>query len=426
MNVAGALLLLLIVVIAGALLWLWYGATISRHIPTSPQSVVGGLKIEAASFIDSTLVIYVRNLGDVPTVVDRVYIRLGGNTVAVYSVGTFTLTVWGGDVWDLSSALPKLVKSGLILYDDFDTLNRDLWIDVSSDEAVNTWLGVEDSYLKIEVSSKAQRRWATYGLFTTRTIDIPKNYVVEVELWKQGDATRYYAVCLYLMSTNKSTNPYYNTPWFAIKLYPRRGVTYAQVVYREERTRFRNLYSWYSGYPHAHIVAMVRNGYVETVLLWDGDRYGDPTRVVTDLDFQAISGDLYIALTVDTTETRVCSGWIGYVKIYRDTAFTLEGLQPGKTYVLRGSSGSCKITPQSTKMVIDPLDPPSGCEWLRDEFYRHGYPIELEIESDVFRVIKPRSVKPIGLKIELPPGVYSVEVVSREGISAMASITIAR
>jgi len=308
MNTVGALLLLLIVVVMGALLWFWYGATVSHTLPTPPQSLARGLKVEAISFTDSKLVIYVRNLGDTPTAIDKVYIRLGGNTIAVHSVGVYTLTVWGGDVWDLSTALPQLVKSGLILYDDFDTLNRDLWIDVSSDEAVNTWLEVEDSYLKINVSSRELYRWATYGLFTTKTISIPESYVVEVELWKQGDATRYYAVCLYLMSTNENANPYYNTPWFAIKLYPRRGVTYAQVVYRDGGTRWRDLYSWYSGYPHAHIVAVVRNGYVETVLLWDGDRYGDPTRVVTDLDFQAISGDLYIALTVDTTETDVCSG----------------------------------------------------------------------------------------------------------------------
>ena len=318
------------------------------------------------------------------------------------------------------------MRSGLILYDDFDTLNRDLWIEASH-EAAYKRLDIENSYLKIEIRKRFGVKWATYGLFTTRTIGIPENYVVEVELWKRGYARRYYAVCLYLMSTNESANPYYNTPWFAIKLYPRRGVTYAQVVYRDKdgNIYWKDLYSWFYGYPHAHIVAMVRNSYVETVLLWVGDRDGDPERI-PDLNFQAISGDLYIALTVDTTETWVSRGWIGYVKIYRDTAFTLEGLQPGKTYVLRGASGSCEITPQSTKVVVDPLDPPSGCEWLRDEFYRHGYPIKLEIESDVFRIVGPRSVKPIGLEIRLPSGVYSVEVVSREGISAMTSIAISR
>jgi len=428
MYIAQIILLLLIVIAVGVSVWLWFTGFAVQSANT-PPILRGGLKVEAVSTLNSNLYIYVRNVGYVPLTLDKVYVwDSRGNLVAVYNATTLSLLVWGGDVWNVSGTV-RLVERGLILYDDFDgnSLNTNLWEVRANEYARETRLSVGNSYLKVAVASKERGKWATYGVFTRSPISLPDSYVFEVELWKKGRAYWYYAVCLYIMSTNVNDNPYYNTPWFAAKLYPRGRSTVAQLAYRDDnQTRFRNLWFWRGNEePHVHMVVIVGRGYAARVLLWDSSRTSSPN-LDTTLSFQALWGNVYLALTVDNPTTFLDEGWFGYVKIYKNTSFTLTGLKPGAKYKLAGSKGECTITVNTTVLTVDPLNPPTGCEWLQEEYFEHGYPMKIKIDSKVFGRIEPQELKTVVLEVNLPPGTYTLKITTREGISTTTKVFIGK
>ena len=428
MHIAQVILLLLVIVVAGVGMWLWFTGFTTQSTSISPV-LSGSLKVEAVSATSSKLYIYVRNVGGVSLTLDKVYVwDSRGVLIAVYNATTLSLLVWGGDVWDVSG-LARLVERGLILYDDFDgnSLDTSLW-EKREYNATNTRLSVDNGYLQITVS-KREGNWSTYGVFTRSFVSLPDSYVFEVELWKRGRAFWYYAVCFYIMSTNTSDNPYYNTPWFAAKLYPRKkdGTVYtsAQLVYRDGgQIQFKDLWSWQGNeWPHAHMVVIVGEENTVRVLLWDHTRGGKPDLDKT-LSFPVLQGDKYLALTVDNPTTFPDEGWFGYVKVYKNTSFTLVGLKPGAEYVLAGSKGECTITASTTTLVVDPLSPPSGCEWLQEEYYEHGYPMEITLSSEEFGKVEPYELKTLTFEANLPPGAYTLQITTREGIAATATVLV--
>ena len=435
MHIAQIILLILIIVVAGVGIWLWFTEFATQSASTSP-TLGGGLKIEAVSATDSKLYIYVRNIGATPLTLDKIYIwDSKRRLVAVYNATTLNLLVWGGDVWDVSSSA-RLVERGLILYDNFDgnSLDTSLW-EEREYNANNTQLSVGNSYLQITVSSKEEYTWATYGVFTKSPISLPDSYVFEVELIKKGYANWFYAVCLYIMSTNTSNNPYHNTPWFATKLYPREEndniYTVAQLVYREENTTYwdSSLYWQGSVEPHAHMIVVVENGYPTKVLLWKDSRgkepiVNNPPRQIYGRELRAVWGNVYLALTVDNPTTYLDEGWFGYIKIYKRTDFTLTGLRPNAEYRLIGLKGKCTIKTGATILTIDPINPPPGCEWLREEYYEHGYPMNITLDSEVFGRIEPQELRTLILRVNLPAGIYTLEITTKEGISATLTTLI--
>ncbi|HIQ10972.1 MAG TPA: hypothetical protein EYH26_03245 [Pyrodictium sp.] len=438
MNVAQAILLLIIVVAVGAGIWLWstWFATQSTSVP---PTLHGGLKVEAVSASNSNLYIYLRNIGYTPLTLDKIYVwDSRGRLVAVYNASTLSLLVWGGDVWDVSSTV-HLVERGLIFYEDFDSnLNTKLWEVRANENAEKTMLSVSNGYLNVTVASKERGKWATYGVFTRSPISLPDSYVFEVELVKNGSARWHYAVCFYIMSTNKHNNPYYNIPWLAAKLYPLKGSTWAEVVYHVGgmKPQYEPIVKWW-GYveARARMIVVVKNGFVErTIVLkmyrfvgedeWHKDRIVDEKLAEKGKVIQAVKGKAYLALTVDNPTTYPDKGLFNYIKIYKSTSFTIEGLKPGEEYTLAGSKGSCTIKVDAGRLTIDPLNPPPGCEWLQEEYYEHGYPMNIKISSKLFGILEPYQLKTLVFRVDLPPGTYTIKVTTREGLSATATVFI--
>ena len=407
MHIAQIVLLILIIVVAGVGIWLWFTEFATQSASTYP-ALSGSLKIEAVSTIDSKLYIYVRNVGATTLTLDKIYIwDSKGRLVAVYNATTLNLLVWGGDIWDISG-LAHPVERGLIFYDDFNgnSLDTNLW-EEREYNANNTQLSVGNDYLQITVSSKEKYKWATYGVFTKSPISLPNSYVFEVELVKKGRAKWYYAVCFYIMSTNTSDNPYRNTPWLAAKLYPLNGSTWAEIVYRSKDGKIwpKLIVEWWGDVEaRARMIVVVENGLVERAIVlkmyrfvgedeWRKDKIVDRKLAEKGKGIQAVKGEAYLALTVDNPTTYPDKGWFNYVKIYRNTSFTLEGLKPGMKYVLAGSKGNCTIKTNTDRLTIDPLNPPSGCEWLQEEYYEHGYPMDINISSRALGIVEPHQLK---------------------------------
>lgn len=437
MQLSQVALLALIAIAASAGIWLWFTGFATQSTGSSPV-LTSGLKVEAISAKGSHLYIYVRNVGTTPLTLDNIYIwDSRGRLVATYKAVALSLSlslrVWGGDVWDVSKA--KQVEKGLIFYEDFESNRLDTrrW-EIKTYNLKEGEIRVENGYLKITASSKRQGDYATYSIFTKSPINLPDSYTLEIELWKKSDAIRNYAVNFYIMQTNMSANPRYNTPWLMI------GIASISNYFGVESEKALLMYfgggkerpsdyflGWEEGEErHAHIVVVVKEGYVVRTIAWRNDRSGAPYRAEYPPPWiPALYGNVYLALTVDTKETDLSEGWFGYVKIYKSTSFTLTGLVPGKEYVLAGSKGSCTIEAASEKLVIDPLDPPSGCEWLREEYYEHGYPMDIRISSKTFNtVLEPNQLKPLMLEVDLPPGTYTLKITTREGVSTTATVFI--
>jgi len=78
--VVATVILVLISVVAGVMLWLWVSGFTSAA--TAPQpALYERIKIEAVQVSESTVTIYVRNVGSVATTIDYVYVLDPGGTI---------------------------------------------------------------------------------------------------------------------------------------------------------------------------------------------------------------------------------------------------------------------------------------------------------------------------------------------------------
>ena len=323
--------------------------------------------------------------GDVWGIKDSsIYLKSHANPREIEIASTSgEVEVWGGDTWEVSSNSVVRTSEGLILYDDFRSFNGVVWSKRHNSYASKYSVTVSNNYLIAKVKSSQSRKWAVAGISSKNPINLPSNYVIEVEIFKYGRAYWGYAVSMYLASSSSNSNPYFNTPWFAIKLYPRGSRTYAQLVYRGTSLTYRDL-RWFSGstYPHIHVLAKVSRGKA-TVWLWAGTRSSSPVINGRSYSIPTLSGSKYVFLVTENPTTYYDEGRFGYVKIYRSTSFTIRGLQRGWWVELRVGDQVCKVMADGNELTIDSLNPPSQCRFLRDEYLRHGYPIRTGIR--VFR-----------------------------------------
>ncbi|RLE98180.1 MAG: hypothetical protein DRJ63_08100, partial [Thermoprotei archaeon] len=261
-GVLAVLILIVIVVVAGLLTYLWVIGYIPRRYERNSREII---KIEGVKIEGSVAYIYVRNLGTQEVVVSSVYLTDNNGIVKyqlslpVFKSGT---EIWGGDVWAVRYTDLKVVriKSGKITYDRFTAPNPGTW-----DDSYVDYNNAEDAVYYdpdgLKLLSRSNGGWAVRGLITTSTIiDLidPESYpvVIEVDLQKTnynvpaGDAAGSpFAACMYI-SYSKRTNPYFATPWFAAKLYYRSfpSRTEAQLVSRSASgvLQIKTLYTWYS------------------------------------------------------------------------------------------------------------------------------------------------------------------------------------
>ena len=422
-----AILLLIVSAVAASIIVYHF---VAGFVHSGSEPVFCGLLriIHAYRSSSGEISIAVMNVGECPVTLDTIYfLDSNGRVVATLKVnGSLRLSLWGGDHWILKHGRAERVESGLILYDEFNTLNADFWRKRVTSNAGYASVGTSSGYLNIYVKSESSGDWAVAGVSTRSTIQLPNTYVIETELYKYGRASWNYAVCFYITAVNSSDNPYSNTPWIAFKLYPRGSTTRLQVVYRDGGSvYYRNIYSWYgSRYPHAHVLAQISGNSVR-VWAWDSTRDTTPEVEGETYELPTLTGrNAYVFLTVDNPTTYVDNGRIGYIKVYRDLRVVLEGLKPGQAYKLVDEEGrTCTIRASSEKVVLDFMNPPKGCENLRTWLYRNGFPWKGVIVSDTFRTVAPGETYIISVHVTDASKVTMVKVCAVEGICVIAPLT---
>ena len=79
--VIATLLLILIAVAAAVLVYVWVTGYASSVTSTGTPELHEEIKIDAVSYSDTTLTVYVRNIGDTGAFVDYIYVIATNNTV---------------------------------------------------------------------------------------------------------------------------------------------------------------------------------------------------------------------------------------------------------------------------------------------------------------------------------------------------------
>ena len=356
-SVMAMLLLTIIAVAAAVILYVWITGSLHADVKSSSLSEL--IRIEGYRVDGNLLYLYVRNIGSVDVVVTRVYIvdQRGSVVVrdgpAVIKSGT---EIWGGDVWTVDSVNLKctLKSTGKVLHDTFTSRNPAVW----DDSYVNYKNYQEAIYydpdgLKLLSNKRYGAYWAVRGLITrSKIMNLHQlSIVIEVDLKKtnykidDGDAAgEPFAACLYL-SPSKRRNPYYATPWFATKLYPRDDPsrTEAQLVTkRGAQIEVNVLSTWYSApnsQPRGVFLLVFNESNKVYYYFWRGSRSGVPFNEGAWSSSGLIqvfnSGQVYVYLTIDNTvaldpgEFRKVH--VRYLQIYKGTKVKVEGLSPGWT-----------------------------------------------------------------------------------------------
>lgn len=421
-------LLLLTIAIASSVLLYYYMTGFTHVKPGASRSVFcERIRIVYAYRSSGEFNIAVMNIGDCPVSLSMLYfLDSKGNTVATVPINnSLQLSLWGGDVWNLKHGKLVKIRSGQILYDEFNTLNTGIWEERKTGNAEHVIVKTTDGYLYVNVSKSSKRR-AVAGISTRKTIQLPRTYIIETELWKYGEASLKHAVCLYITSTNSSNNPRSNTPWMSFGLYykRRRQNTKLQIVYRSSTTTSKSIYTWSGSIqPHVHVLANVSEG---AVTMWAWNAIRDETPEVEGRNFTLstiVNRSAYVFLVVENPTTNIYNGRIGYVKIYRSLTVTLKGLKPGWMYKLVDEEGNvCAIKSNSESIVLNFMNPPKGCESLQAWLYRNGFPWRGMIVSEAFRSLSLGETRIISVHVTGTYEIDTVKVCTAEGVCVTAPL----
>ena len=442
-SITAIVLLIIATVAIASLLYIWstgYLSTQTSQIGKPPTTIV----IDEGNVAGSTLTLYIRNMGSTSvTVKDFYLISTSGKVIklepAIASIKP-SEGIWGGDVWVVKPNTLELVRTvkGLIVNDKFSDPNPAVWDDAYVDYN-NAWSHIYYDPDGLKLLSISDDDWAVRGLITMSQIINLQNLpvVIEVDLQKTnynvpyGDAAGSpFAACLYL-SPNKNPNPYYATPWFAAKLYPRAypSRTEAQLVTRSARVELKTLYTWYSApntQPRGIFLLIFNETNKVYYYFWRDSRTGKPyasgSWASTGLSQVFSSGQLYVYLTIDNTVTESSRKvHVRYIQVYRGTELTVKGLQPGwVVQLIKDSEVVAEKVATGNSVTFD----------LLDIIIDKGMPIDAikvityEKEGGGW-TIEPGEVKAVKLDISnVPPGLYTVKAVAEDGSIAVYHVKI--
>ncbi len=457
-SVLAALILIIIATSAAILLYAWKVGLIGE-ITSMASADLRKIKIEGVSVNGRTLTVYVRNVGEERVAVSTGYlIYPSGNSsplsFAAYTSGT---EIWGGDVWRVNPATGavELVSSGKVIYDTFTSPNPSVWDDDYVDYN-NFWSAVyydPDGLKLLSMRKLGAVTWAVRGLITvSRMIDLSKPVVIEVDMQKTyynvpgGDAAASpFAACLYL-SPAKNRNPYYATPWFAAKLYPRPSYnpdrTEAQLVSLDPfyctYPCMETLYIWSSApntQPRGTFI-LVFNDTVKKdkvyYYFWHGGKSGSPYRSgswSSDTLGLLYGTQLYLYLTIDNKVTASSRKvHVRYLKVYTNTSIKVEGVQPGWVVRVVDSSGATlkEVEAKGDYVYVSLLK-----EIVYGNLPIEGHVVVLtynETEVDTYGglVIDPGEVRAVQFLLpeNLEEGVYTFKVVLVTGEEAYYSFRV--
>ena len=246
-----------------------------------------------------------------------------------------------------------------------------------------------------------------------------------------------FAACMY-MTSSKNTNPYFATPWFAVKLYPRAypSRTEAQLVTRDEAgiISTRVLYTWYSA-PNIEprgIFLLVLNSTSEVYYyFWSNDRASAPyargSWTSTGLT-QVLGEKVYIYLTINNTVT-VSSRkvHVRYIQVYKGSSITVENVASGWTVEVTDNGGTPLYSSiaEGTSVSFNILD-----YIIDNDMPLEGHVVVRTCNVTEFNTyggwrISPGETKAITVSISgVPSGEYRVKVVTKNGVEYQYKVMI--
>ena len=448
-----AIVMLIIAALASTLILYGWSMELSTILPKGSREYAKLVITEHVTG-SSILTLYIKNVGGSLAVIDKVYLEGPKDVFYELEIASIQGTgvegeLWGGDVWrvDASSLTLRKARDGKVLYDVFTSRDPSTWNDSYVDHN-NDWGHVYYDPDGLKLLSRSAGGWAVRGFISQGKIidlgDLP--IVVEVDLQKtyynvpDGDAAASpFAACLYL-SSSKKRNPYYATPWFAAKLYPRGSPTdrtEAQLVTRDSNriVTYKTLYTWYSS-PNSQPRGIFLLVFNETnrvyYYFWRNTRSGSPYAVGSwsspGLTQVFSSSPLYVYLTIDN-KVKVSSRkvHVRYLQVYRGTSIVVNGLKPGWTVQLYDENDQLikEVLASSNSVEID----------LLDYVVEYGMPFKgyikvvtcdmEEIRSYGGAAIAPGETKPVTLSIKgVPHGVYTLKVVAKDGALTVMPVKI--
>ena len=418
------------------------------------------IKVEGHRQKGNILYLYVRNLGSKETIITDVYVidchgKIHKATYSIASDATVS-EVWGGDVWSFDSYKLSIVlrKSGKIIYDTFTTPNTNLW-DQYYVNYNNIWSAVYFDPDGLKLLSQSAGGWAVRGIITiNKVIDLQNlPVVIEVDLqktnynipsYRYGDAAASpFAACLYLSSV-KERDPYYATPWFAVKLYPRPQAypnrTEAQLVTRDASgvIAVYTLYTWNSSpnsEPRGIFLLIFNESNKVYYYFWKDSRNVTPYKsgswTSSGLSQVFSSSPLYIYLTIDnrvTVSSRKVH--VRYLQVYKGTRITVINVSPGWTIELVDENGNIievngvKYFKVAKSNIVE-FD-------LLPYIIKYGMPLKGRIIVKTYNAteynavggwpIKPNSVKVLTIPLQnIPSGICKVKLVTKDGTEVVYS-----
>ena len=445
--VIALLMLIFITVGVSVVIYAWTTGYITSY-ETQPTGFEE-IKVEAYKVNGKLLTIYVRNIGDTSVIINSVYLISPTGTTyslspAVLSSGT---KIWGGDVWTVDAENLQVVKlsSGLILYDTFTRRNPSVWDDSYVDYN-NDWSAIYYDPDGLKLLSRSAGRWAVRGLITVEKIidlsDLP--VIIEVDLQKtnynvpEGDAAGSpFAACMYLSSTEEE-NPYFATPWFAVKLYPTAFLsrTEAQLVTRTTTNVIETeiLYTWYSApntQPRGIFLVIFNETDKVYYYFWNDERANKPSSgswTSTGLAQVFDKGEQYIYLTIDNTvRTSSRKVHVRYIQVYKDYKVTVSNVVPGWTV---------ELTDNAWNTLYSTVASGSSVTFnILNYIIENGMPLDGHIRVYTYNVtefntyggwrILPGEMKTLTVSIDnIPSGEYWVKVVTKNGVEYQYKVRI--
>ncbi len=449
-SVLAVTLLILVSIAVGVVVYVFIFNYVTREPQVSPSII----KIEAYERHGRLLKLYVSNEGDGIATIDRIYYEDGRKAIplqyATFTTASASAELWGGDTWtvDPLTLTVKRVSEGKILSDNFTIKNTTIW-DYDYINHNNAWSAIYNDNDGLKILSKSNGGWAVRGIASNNPIDLSGNTVIIVDMMKTnyhvpyGDAAGSpFAACMYLTindphSDQSYKDPYYNAPWFALKLYPTSYGTVAQLVVRDSSgtVSYQDIYTWYSGsvsQPRVRAILIFNESDKVYYYMWlyDGNTLKDfrvgsfSNAVVTQLKN---AGQAYLHLTIDnrvTTSSRKVH--VRYIRVSRSSELRINGVEPGwlvnVTDTVTGYSEV--VTATSTSVTIDLL--PFIVKNVKNDGM--GLPIKGSIKvlttgGDAGITINPHRVRE--LILALPPNtsqIFTIKITTKDG--GITSLTI--
>ena len=443
--VIALLMLIFITIGVSVVIYTWTTGYITSY-ETQPTGFEE-IKVEAYKVDGKLLTIYVRNIGDVSVIVNSIY--LISPTGVVYNLSPAVISsstkIWGGDVWTIDAENLQVVKesSGLIFNDTFTEENSSIW-DNDYVNYNNDWSAIYYDIDGLKLLSRSDDGWAVRGLISqSKIVDLTNlPIIIEVDLQKTNynvpdydAAGSPFAACMYLSSA-KNPNPYYATPWFAVKLYPRASPsrTEAQLVTRNANIETEVLYTWYSApntQPRGIFLLIFNETNKVYYYFWHDGRtelYASGSWTSTGLTQVFTKEKQYIYLTIDNSVTkRSRKVHIRYIQIYKDYKVTVSNVAPGWTV---------ELTDNAWNTLYSTVASASSVTFnILSYIIENGMPLDGHIRVYTYNVtefnmyggwrILPREMKALTVSIDnVPSGEYWVKVVTKNGVEYQYKVRI--